>query len=233
MFEFPTSTNSVETSPIIWIIFASLMTIILSSMLVLTYDKTSRKVASPDNFVQSLILMSLVTCTIMQSIGDSLALGFGIFGALAIIRFRTRISDPRDVAFVFAAMAVGIACGVHSFLNGLVGTVVFCLMAVLLRFTPFGARTKLVGNLRVLTLPGDDDEVLPVFAVLKTYTDDYSVKSIRVNQRLLEVDSTEYEIVFILKNELKASDLLNDLNNLENINVRRLNFDDQNVDDNS
>jgi uncharacterized membrane protein YhiD involved in acid resistance len=137
MFELPALSNSVETSPFIWIIFASLMTLVLSTLLVITYDKTSQKVARPEHFVQSLLLMSLVTCTIMQSIGDSIALGFGIFGALAIIRFRTRISDPRDVAFVFASMAVGIACGVHSFVNGAVGTIVFCIIATLLRFTPF------------------------------------------------------------------------------------------------
>jgi uncharacterized membrane protein YhiD involved in acid resistance len=232
MIEFPSSTNSVETSPVIWILFASLVTIILSSLLVLTYDKTSRKVSRPDNFVQSLILMSLVTCTIMQSIGDSLALGFGIFGALAIIRFRTRISDPRDVAFVFATMAVGIACGVHSFLNGAIGTVIFCVMAVLLRFTPFGAKSRLIGNLRVLTLP-DDDEIIPVLDILTRYTDDHSIKRIRAIQTLGEEERTEYELTLMLKNDVKVIDFISDVRAITNVHVSRLVFDDQNDQDNS
>jgi hypothetical protein len=232
MFEFPASINSAETSPTIWILFASLMTIVLSSLLVLTYDKTSRKVSRPDNFVQSLILMSLVTCTIMQSIGDSLALGFGIFGALAIIRFRTRISDPRDVAFVFATMAVGIACGVHSFLNGIIGTVIFCIMAVLLRFTPFGSRTRLIGNLRVLTKP-DDDEILPVLALLRNYTEDFSIKRIRAIQVSGEEERTEYEMTLMLKNAIKVSDFVRDIRGLNDIHIARLLFEDQNEENNS
>ncbi|MBL0083975.1 MAG: hypothetical protein IPP37_16835 [Saprospiraceae bacterium] len=93
MLELSGGLSQPQTSILI-IVFALAMTLVLSLLIVLTYDKTSRQVSRPDHFIQSLLLMSLVTCTIMQSIGDSLALSFGIFGALAIIRFRTRISDP-------------------------------------------------------------------------------------------------------------------------------------------
>ncbi|MFM2392844.1 MAG: hypothetical protein RLZZ546_826, partial [Bacteroidota bacterium] len=111
MFEISSLIMGNHHTSIALILFASMLTLLLSMILVFTYEKTSRQVTKPDHFIQSLLLMSIVTCTIMQSIGDSLALSFGIFGALAIIRFRTRISDPRDVAFVFATMAIGIACG--------------------------------------------------------------------------------------------------------------------------
>ena len=108
MFDISSLSNNAQNTPLSLIFFASLMTLGLSLLLVFTYEKTSREVARPDHFIQSLLLMSIVTTTIMQSIGDSLARSFGIFGALAIIRFRMRISSPRDVAFVFATMAVGI-----------------------------------------------------------------------------------------------------------------------------
>jgi hypothetical protein len=74
---------------------------------------------------------------VMLAIGDSLARGLGVFGAMAIIRFRTRIDDPRNVLFLFSALSSGLAVGVYGFTVSLVGTVVFCLGAVVLYFSPF------------------------------------------------------------------------------------------------
>ena len=47
----------------------------------------------------------------MVIIGDSIARAFSLVGALSIIRFRTAIQDPRDIGFVFYALAVGMAIG--------------------------------------------------------------------------------------------------------------------------
>ena len=130
-------------------------------------------------FCLILIMFAIVTTTIMQSIGDSLARSFGIFGALAIIRFRSRISNPRDVGFVFATMAVGIACGVHSFINGIVGTVLFCLVVIILRFTPFSQKQSLVGTLR-FDVPEDSNDTVAVQALVKQYSRTFSLKGYRI-----------------------------------------------------
>ena len=120
--EFFNAVSSVDNQSIYLIAFSVLLTFLLSSLIVFTYEKVSRDVITPDHFLQALILMSIVTTTIMQSIGDSPARGFGIFGALAILRFRTQMISPRNISFIFAAMAVGIACGVYSFVNAIIGT---------------------------------------------------------------------------------------------------------------
>jgi len=70
-------------------------------------------------------------------VGDSLARGLGVFGAMAIIRFRTRVDDPRNVLFLFAALSSGLAVGVYGFTVSLAGSVVFCLGAIILHFTSF------------------------------------------------------------------------------------------------
>ena len=75
---------------------------------------------------------------VMQAIGDSLARGLGMIGALAIIRFRTVFKDPRDIIFMFAALASGIACGVYGFSVGVIGTITFCAAAFVLYYSPFG-----------------------------------------------------------------------------------------------
>lgn len=127
---------NITTDHILHVIATFIASFILSLFLVGTYYSTSKKVFTNENinYLQSLVLMPSVAAMIMQSIGNSIALGFGIFGALAIIRFRTNIADLKDIAFIFCAMAIGIACGVNSFIVAIAGTVLFCVIAVIIHF---------------------------------------------------------------------------------------------------
>ena len=84
---------------------------------------------------------------VMQAIGDSLARGLGMLGALAIIRFRTTLKNPRNIVFMFAAIATGIACGISGFVIAFIGTISFCFVAVILRFTSFSQANNLIGKL--------------------------------------------------------------------------------------
>ena len=225
MFDLTSISNNAQNTPISLIFFAALMSFCLSLLLVLTYEKTSREVARPDHFIQSLLLMSIVTTTIMQSIGDSLARSFGIFGALAIIRFRMRISSPRDISFVFATMAVGIACGVHSFINGLIGTVFFCFVAVLIRLTPFSQQQNLVGQLRFIITEGSNN-LIKIQLLLKQFSRSYSLKKYRVFINDERKEGIEYEYQIKLKDEMQGIELANELKKIEDLKEIRLSFDD-------
>lgn len=225
MFDLSSLSNNAQNTPVSLIFFAALMSLGLSLLLVLTYEKTSREVVRPDHFIQSLLLMSIVTTTIMQSIGDSLARSFGIFGALAIIRFRMRISSPRDVAFVFATMAVGIACGVHSFINGVVGTVFFCLVVILLRLTPFSQQQNLVGTLRFIITEGSPN-LSKIQALIKTFSSNYALKKYRIYINDERKQGIEYEYQIKLKNEMQGIELADALQKMEDLKEVRLSFDD-------
>lgn len=68
----------------------------------------------------------------MVVIGDSIARAFSLVGALSIIRFRAAIQDPRDIAFVFYALAVGMAVGAGSpavaiLATFLIGIIILCM----------------------------------------------------------------------------------------------------------
>jgi hypothetical protein len=225
MFDITSISNNAQNTPIALIFFATLMTFLLSLLLVLTYEKTSREVVRPDHFIQSLLLMSIVTTTIMQSIGDSLARSFGIFGALAIVRFRMRISSPRDISFVFATMAVGIACGVHSFVNGIVGTVAFCFVVVLIRLTPFSQSQNLVGQLRFIVTEGSDN-LVKIQGLIKKMSRNYALKKYRIFINDERKQGVEYEYQIKLKNEMQGIELANELKKMEDLKEVRLSFDD-------
>lgn len=73
-------------------------------------------------FNVSLIMLTVVTTLVMTVIGTNIALSLGMVGALSIVRFRTAIKDPRDTAFIFWGIAIGICCGVAEYFVASVGS---------------------------------------------------------------------------------------------------------------
>ena len=131
-------------------IFTVLFSVVLGLLLAFTYEKTSNDLGKPNHFLQAMVLVTIVSSTIIQAIGDSVARGLGMIGALSIIRFRTTIRDTRNIVFMFSAISIGIACGVFGFLIALVGTLGFSITAFLLHYSSFGTSQNKEGTLSVL-----------------------------------------------------------------------------------
>lgn len=220
-----TSVSSIDNQSVTLITFSVLLSFLLSCLIVFTYEKVSRDIATPDHFLQSLVLMAIVTTTIMQSIGDSPARGFGIFGALAILRFRTQLFSPRNISFIFAAMAVGIACGVYSFVNAVIGTLAFCLVAFFLRLTPFSKKSNLLGQLR-LEVPATQAGKTAAQQAIKQFTRKFALKRYRILPPGDKGDMAEMTYEIRLRDEVDGVELTKALRNIEGAQAVRLNFDD-------
>ena len=79
----------------------------------------SVRVSSTPNLA---VLKNPLVAVVMVVIGDSVARAFSLVGALSIIRFRTVVQDARDIAFVFFALAVGMAIGAGNPPAAVIGT---------------------------------------------------------------------------------------------------------------
>jgi len=117
--------------------FSVLLSFILSTLVAYVYVWTLDKSTYSRNYLQAIVLISIIACVIIMSVGDSLARGVGIMAAVGIIRFRTNFKNPRDTIFLFAALAAGIACGANAFIVAIEGTVCFTLAATFLRYSSF------------------------------------------------------------------------------------------------
>ncbi len=71
--------------------------------------------AMTDTLTLTLVLMSVLIAMATQIIGDNIARAFSLVGALSIVRFRTAVPATRDVAFVLAAVVVGMAIGAGQY----------------------------------------------------------------------------------------------------------------------
>lgn len=65
--------------------------------------------------IQTQILLSIIGAVVMLIVGASLARAFGIVGVASLIRYRTKIDDPKDAVVMLASLTVGLASGVELF----------------------------------------------------------------------------------------------------------------------
>lgn len=225
MVDFFSIQNSTENPTLLLIIYTVLFSFLLSSLIAFTYEKTSRDVATPIYFIQALVLLAIVTATVMQAIGDSVARGLGMLGALAVIRFRTTLRNPRNIVFMFSSLAVGIACGVYGFVIAIVGTVGFCFTAFVLRFTPFSQENNLVGTLR-FEMPEDEGKLNEIRKILKKYSERFALKRYKTFSNPEKENLIEYEYRLKLKKEDEGLHLAKILRQIPEVDSVRLAFDD-------
>lgn len=104
---------------------------VIGAVIFLSYRVSHGGAAYSARFNVSLVMLTLVTTLVMNVIGNNIALSLGMVGALSIVRFRTAIKDPRDTAYIFWCIAVGICCGVSEYLIASTGSaVIFGLMLI-------------------------------------------------------------------------------------------------------
>jgi len=206
--------KAVSTNPkVIIIVYMVLLSFALSSLIAVVYEKTFRGLSYSRNFVQALVLSSMVAATVMQAIGDSLARGLGMLGALAIIRFRTNLKDPRDIIFMFASLAAGISCGVHGFFIAVVGTAGFCAAAVILYFSPFGQTSHFDGMLRFNIENGPENRQ-NLEKVLKEYCKIFVLITLR---DMAQGKRLDYAYHVKIKTRKSKSDFIEELNAISTI----------------
>lgn len=77
----------------------------------LIYRKTFRGVMFSKTFGVALMALTMITTLVILAVTSNVVLSLGMVGALSIVRFRTAIKEPLDIAFLFWSIAVGIVLG--------------------------------------------------------------------------------------------------------------------------
>ncbi len=195
-------------------IFQSLMlALILGVTVALVYRiSVSSKVISPA-MLSSLVILSIIGAMVMMVIGNNIARAFSLVGALAIIRFRTRLRSPWDITFVFFSLAVGIACGVFAYRVAVLGTLVISLAVLALYVVPLGGTRGPLHLLRcdIAAYQGTEAAILEVL-------DRYLRKRSLVEARSLRFGETlSYRYKVAMKREDQLEALLRALSDVEGV----------------
>ncbi len=88
------------------------------------YKKTYQGVMYSSSFGTTLIALTMITTVVILAVTSNVVLSLGMVGALSIVRFRTAIKEPLDIAFLFWSIAVGIVLAAGMIPLALVGSIV-------------------------------------------------------------------------------------------------------------
>lgn len=194
-------------------IYAVVLSFVLSNLIALTYEKTFQGLSYSRTFVQALILGSIVVSIAMQAIGDNIARGIGMFGALTLIRFRSSLKDPKDMIFIFASLSIGIANGVHAYQVATVGTLGFCVAAFIIFKSPFGQNTYFDGLVR-FNLESSNSNNSKIEDAFNATCKKFALVTLR---EVAQGKRTEYAYQIKFKSKKNAADLTKCLNEIENV----------------
>lgn len=100
--------ENVNTIPVMDMVLAMVLAFILGLFIFYVYKKTYSGVMYSSSFGITLIALTMISALIILAITSNIVLSLGMVGALSIVRFRTAIKEPSDIAFLFWSIAVGI-----------------------------------------------------------------------------------------------------------------------------
>lgn len=92
------------------------------------YKKTYQGVMYSSSFGTTLIALTMITTVVILAVTSNVVLSLGMVGALSIVRFRTAIKEPLDIAFLFWAIAAGIVLAAGMIPLAVAGSVVIGLI---------------------------------------------------------------------------------------------------------
>ena len=100
--------NNITSISIFDMMLALLLAFGVGMFIFFVYKKTFSGVMYSSSFGVTLIALTLITTLVILAVTSNVVLSLGMVGALSIVRFRTAIKEPLDIAFLFWSIAVGI-----------------------------------------------------------------------------------------------------------------------------
>lgn len=186
-------------------IIAIALSFCLGLFLFFIYKKTYTGVMYSASFGVTLVALAMITTVVILAVTSNVVLSLGMVGALSIVRFRTAIKEPLDIAFLFWAIAIGIIIGAGMYPLAVIGSIVIGIVLVV--FTSHKSRT----NPYIVVLHCRDHEAeMSARKLLEEKTGKTVVKS-----KTAQKDSIELNCEIRLKDD--NTDFINEISDLDGV----------------
>ena len=155
----------------------------LGMFIFLVYKKTYQGVMYSSSFGVTLLALTMITTLVILAVTSNVVLSLGMVGALSIVRFRTAIKEPLDIAFLFWSIAAGIVLAAGMIPLAVIGSVI--IGVILLVFVNRKSHSN--PYIVVLQCAGHESEA-NAKAYLEQMTDTCQVKSKTAQKGLVELN---------------------------------------------
>ena len=197
--------ENVTSVSILDMVVALVLAFCVGLFIFLIYKKTYQGVMYSSSFGVTLVALTMITTLVILAVTSNVVLSLGMVGALSIVRFRTAIKEPLDIAFLFWSIAAGIVLAAGMIPLAVIGSVVIGI--VLLVFVNRKSHSN--PYIVVLQCDGHDSETAAV-DYLKSHTNKCVTKSKTARQGQVELN-----VEIRLKDD--NTDFINELADLEGV----------------
>ncbi|GAJ97482.1 DUF4956 domain-containing protein [Geomicrobium sp. JCM 19055] len=193
-------TDMTTQSSIIDGFMAIALTFVLSMIITFLYQKTHKGSRYAQSFIHTIVIMSIVVSVIMIVIGNNIAVAFGLVGAFSIIRFRSAMNDPKDIAFIFFGMATGIASGLGFYLLAVLFTITLSIIIYFLYVIDYGGGQSVQKRMRI-TIPENMHYENVFDETFNTYLHDHKLMTVETTNL-----GTMYQLTYMITPKDGTSD---------------------------
>lgn len=175
--------ENITSVSILDMVIAMVLAFCLGLFIFLVYKKTFSGVMYSSGFGVTLVAMTMITTLVILAVTSNVVLSLGMVGALSIVRFRTAIKEPLDIAFLFWAIAAGIVLAAGMIVLAVFGSVM--IGVILLIFV----NRKSYKNPYILVLQCENhDSEVEAKSFVGSHVEKLSVKSKSVQKGAIELN---------------------------------------------
>jgi hypothetical protein len=184
------------------------LVLILGQILVWHYMRFSPVLSNKRKFARVFVFIAATTLLVIAVVQSSLALSLGLVGALSIIRFRTPIKEPEELAYLFLSIGLGLGLGANQ---RLVTVVVFAVILGYMALVSLGRTSALPPRVLVhlsgtLASAGAEQSTESVLRELLRSAEEGSS---RVDLRRIDTEGPSFNATLVL--DLDRADLVGPL----------------------
>ncbi len=206
-------------------LFCLISAVILGTLISLIYILTHRKEGYSQSYVMSMVMLPTIVTLILLLVNTQIG-AISLAGTLALIRFRSVAGDPKDISYIFFAMAMGVACGMGFIGFAIVFFIILGAVLFVMSEVDFGGCKKRHMTLKI-AIPENLDYQGVFEPVLNRYTTFHKLRRVKTTNF-----GTLFELIYsvdVLENidQKKFVDELRALNGNMTINLVFFKYDDK------
>ena len=175
--------ENVTSISILDMVIALVLAFGIGMYIFLIYKKTFAGVMYSSSFGVTLVALTMISTLVILAVTSNVVLSLGMVGALSIVRFRTAIKEPLDIAFLFWAIAVGIVLAA-----GMIPLAVFGSFVIGIMLLVFVNRKSHINPYIVVIRCENHDSEVKAAEFLKKQVRRYVVKSKTAQKGAIELN---------------------------------------------
>lgn len=198
----------------IWMsLVAMALALILSLLITKVYQITFTGERYSQSFVHTIIMMSVVVSVVMNVVSGNAGVAFGLFAVFSLIRFRSAVTDAKDIAYIFFGLCVGMTAGLFQFGLAIMLTLFASFIFYLLYKLQYG-KGKDTQILKV-TVPENLNHENLFVDIFQQYT---------LSHTLRQVETTNLGTMILYTYAIRSKDTSNDKELLDRIREKNANL---------